>query len=76
MEVRAIHESSKVAELYLKSKKQLETSYGCLSCVPIFPNTGAPRRVAMTEASVEKEVKARYAIWYSLGLYSREELPV
>ena len=33
---------------------------------------------AMSEASVEKEVKARYgyAIWYSLGLYSREELEV
>ncbi len=26
----------------------------------------------MTEASVEKEVKARYAIWYSLGLYSEK----
>ena len=31
---------------------------------------------AMTEASVEKEVKARHAIWDSLGLYSRKELPV
>jgi hypothetical protein len=28
----------------------------------------------MTETEVEKEVKARYAIWHSLGLYSREEL--
>ena len=45
---------------------------------PVFLSIAfaALRMDAMTEVSVEKEVKARYAIWYSLGLYSRKELPV